>query len=111
LLKRRLHGDLTEISAVNADVQGKTVIIYDDMIRSGGSIVNAARVYKEAGAATIYVITTHGLFINAGLESLKQCGLIEKVICTDTHANTHQIEDAFLEVKSVAYLIAQAVHP
>ena len=67
VLKRRLSGDQTEVSAVNADVQGRTVIIYDDMIRSGGSSINAARVYHAAGAQRIIVLTTHGLFINDGL--------------------------------------------
>ena len=106
VLKRR-SGDQTEVSAVNADVQGRTVIIYDDMIRSGGSIINAARVYQEAGAERIVVITTHGLFINDGLLALKNCGLIERVICTDTHPRTQTIHDNFLEVRSVAPLIRQ----
>lgn len=107
VLKRRLQGDHTEVSAVNADVHGKTVIIYDDMIRSGGSIINAARVYREAGATRIFVITTHGLFINQGLDSLKSCGLIERVVCTDTHPHTQTIQDDFLEVRSIAPLICQ----
>ena len=105
VLKRRRSGDQTEVSAVNADVQGRTVIIYDDMIRSGGSIINAARVYQGAGAERIIVITTHGLFINDGLRALKDCGLIERVICTDTHPRTQTIQDDFLEVRSVAPLI------
>lgn len=105
LLKRRLTGDKTEISAVNADVQGKTVVIYDDMIRSGGSIINAAKVYKEAGANKIYVITTHGLFINDGLQKLMDCGLIEQVITTDTHANMNRKETDFLKILSIAPLI------
>lgn len=109
VLKRRISGDQTEISAVNADVKGKTVIIYDDMIRSGGSIVNAARVYKNAGASKIYVITTHGLFIQNGLGKIKNSGLVEKVITCDTHANVNAISDDFLEVRSVSGLINQIV--
>jgi ribose-phosphate pyrophosphokinase len=106
ILKRRLKGDQTEVSAINADVAGKTVIIYDDMIRSGGSIVNAALTYKNAGAGDIYVITTHGLFVNDGIEKLKACGVIKKLICTDTHVNCKDLEgDDFVEVKSVAGLI------
>jgi ribose-phosphate pyrophosphokinase len=105
VLKRRLQNDHTEVSAINADVKNKTVIIYDDMIRSGGSIVNAAKTYKDAGASKIYVITTHGLFINDGLIKLKNAGLIEKVICMDTHVNTQHIQDDFLKVKSIAELI------
>lgn len=106
ILKRRLKGDQTEVSAINADVAGKTVIIYDDMIRSGGSIVNAALTYKNAGAGDIYVITTHGLFVNDGIGKLKACGAIKKLICTDTHVNCKDLEgDDFVEVRTVAGLI------
>jgi len=109
ILKRRLKGDHTEVSAINADVAGKTVIIYDDMIRSGGSIINAAKTYKEAGAAAIYVITTHGLFVNDGISKLQNSGLIEKLICTDSHVNTQAFTNDFVEVISLAELICSVV--
>jgi len=109
ILKRRLKGDHTEVSAINADVSGKTVIIYDDMIRSGGSIINAAKTYKDAGAAGIYVITTHGLFVNYGVEKLRKSGLIKKLICTDSHVNTQYISDDFVEVNSLAELICNSI--
>ncbi|WKK76234.2 ribose-phosphate diphosphokinase [Marivirga salinae] len=105
VLKRRLQGDKTEVNAVNADVEGKNVIIYDDMIRSGGSIINAAKTYKNAGANKIFVITSHGLFVNNGLEKIKNSNIIEKVICTDTHPNTQLIKDDFLEVRSISRLV------
>lgn len=79
ILKRRLKGDHTEVSAINADVAGKIVIICDDMIRSGRSIINAAKTYKEAGAGDIFVITTHGLFVNDGIGKLRNSGLIQKL--------------------------------
>jgi len=109
ILKRRLKGDHTEVSAINADVAGKTVIIYDDMIRSGGSIINAAKTYKNAGAGDIYVITTHGLFVNDGINKLKNSGLIKKLICTDSHVNTQFINDEFVEVRSLAGLVCEAI--
>ncbi|MDB5013945.1 MAG: prs [Daejeonella sp.] len=109
ILKRRLKGDHTEVSAINADVADKTVIIYDDMIRSGGSIINAAQTYKDEGAGDIYVITTHGLFIDNGIEKLKSSGLIKKIICTDSHLNTKDMEDDSVEVKSIAGLICEAL--
>jgi ribose-phosphate pyrophosphokinase len=109
ILKRRLKGDHTEVSAINADVAGKTVIIYDDMIRSGGSIINAAKTYKDAGAGNIYVITTHGLFVNDGIEKLKKSGLIKKLICTDSHVNTQFLGDDFVEVRSLAKLICASI--
>lgn len=109
ILKRRIGDGHTETSAVNADVSGKTVIIYDDMIRSGSSIINAANTYHEGGAKAIYVITSHGLFVDAGIEKLRNCGLISKVICTDTHCNVEHIEDDFLQVISIADLIVKTV--
>ena len=110
ILKRRLKGDHTEVSAINADVAGKTVIIYDDMIRSGGSIINAAKTYKDAGAADIFVITTHGLFVNDGLEKLKNCGVIKKLICTDSHVNAGGLSgDDFVDVRSLDKLICETL--
>ncbi|MCO5950416.1 ribose-phosphate diphosphokinase [Mucilaginibacter flavidus] len=110
ILKRRLKGDQTEVSAINADVAGKTVIIYDDMIRSGGSIINAAKTYKAAGAADIFVITTHGLFVNDGLQKLKNCGVIKKLICTDSHVNAGSLNgDDFVDVRSLDKLICETL--
>jgi len=109
VLKRRLQGDKTEVNAVNADVEGKNVIIYDDMIRSGGSIINAAETYKKAKANKIYVITSHGLFVNNGLEKIKNSNLVEKVISLDTHPNTPLIQDDFLEVRSISQLIINSL--
>ena len=104
-LKRRLSGSDTEVTAINADVEGKTVIIYDDMIRSGSSLINAAIAYKEAKAKEIFVITTHGIFVKGSVEKLKLSGVISKIICTDTHANTMTIDDPFVEVRSIAELV------
>tara|TARA_B110000211_G_C14076989_1_gene552572 strand:- start:1417 stop:2382 length:966 start_codon:yes stop_codon:yes gene_type:complete len=108
ILKRR-SGENTEVTAVNADVEGKDVVIYDDMIRSGGSIVNAAKTYKDAGAKNIYVITTHGLFVGGGLEKIKNSGMVEKLICTNSHPNTAELKDDFLDVKSISSLIKESL--
>ncbi|MFT6334844.1 MAG: ribose-phosphate pyrophosphokinase [Halioglobus sp.] len=108
-LKRRLSGTETEITAINADVKDKTVIIYDDMIRSGSSLINAAQAYNQAGAKEIFVITTHGVFVDGSIEKLKSSGVIKKIICTDTHANTQTINDAFVEVRSIADLIKRVL--
>lgn len=110
ILKRRIKGDHTEVTAVNADVSDRNVVIYDDMIRSGGSIINAAKTYKDAGANKIYVITTHGIFVNDGLQKLRDSRLIEKVICTDTHKNASFVKDDFLEVRTIAPLICKQLH-
>lgn len=106
VFKRRVSGEETMVTGISADVVGKTVIIYDDMIRTGGSLINAAKSYKEAGASQIFAITTHGLFTNNALERLQHSGLFEKVFSTNTHPNTQVLlQNPLLEVKSVAKII------
>lgn len=105
VFKRRLSGDETHITGISANVQDKMVIIYDDMIRTGGSLLHAAQAYKDAGASGIAVITTHGIFAGNGFEKIRNSGLVQKVVCTDTHPNALQITDPLLRVQSVAPLI------
>ena len=110
VLKRRVSGEKTQVTSISADVKGKKVIIYDDMIRTGGSLVNAAKAYKDAGASEIYVITTHGLFNNDALKRIKDSGVIGCVVSTDTHPNAEQIKDDFLCVKTVAKLLVDKLN-
>ncbi|MRG49116.1 ribose-phosphate diphosphokinase [Chitinophaga sp. SYP-B3965] len=105
VFKRRLSGEETQITGISANVQDKLVIIYDDMIRTGGSLLDAAKAYKDAGASEIAVITTHGIFAGNGFEKIRNSGLVQKVVCTDTHPNALQITDPMLRVQSVAPLI------
>jgi ribose-phosphate pyrophosphokinase len=106
VFKRRISGEETHITAISADVQDKLVIIYDDMIRTGGSLLHAAKAYLDAGASEIAVITTHGIFAGNGFNKIKQSGIIKKVVSTDTHPNVLSIQDDMLIIKSVDKIIA-----
>lgn len=110
VFKRRISGEETLITSISADVNRKDVVIYDDMIRTGGSIVNAAKAYKEAGAEEIYVVATHGLFNNNGLDRIINSGLVKKVVCTNSHPNAMKLQDTFLRVKSIAGLISENIN-
>lgn len=109
VFKRRLDGARTEITAVSAQVQDKLVIIYDDMIRTGGSLINAAQAYRAAGARQLAAIATHGLFPGDTVATLKASGLFTEILCTDTHPRARDLADDFLRVESVGGLIAQAL--
>jgi ribose-phosphate pyrophosphokinase len=108
--KRRLAGDRTEVSGVSAHVRGRKVVIYDDMIRTGGSLVAAAAAYRDAGATSIAAVTTHGLFIGDALDRLAASGLFSAVAATDSHPRSRELERAghpLLAVHSVAPLLAE----
>ena len=109
LMKKR-HGDArTSVVAPAKPVDHKTVIIYDDMIRSGGSLIGAAKAYKDAGASKIFALTTHGIFSGNGLEKLKGCGYIEKIICTDTVPGVTEKSDDFLQVSPISGMLAESL--
>ncbi len=105
IMKKRLSGTETVVEALNADVNGCHVIIFDDMIRSGGSIINAARAYKSIGAKDIYVACVHGVLVDGAVEKLKASGVIKGVYCTNTHIRTQQIQDDFVKVYDMSEVI------
>jgi len=90
VFKRRTSGETTEVMAVSASLRGETVVIYDDMIRTGGSLMNAARAYREAGAGKLIAIATHGVFPRDAAARVIASGLFEHVAVTDSHPNARQ---------------------
>ena len=104
--KRRLSGSETAVTAINAQVQGKRVLIYDDMIRTGSSLLGAARAYKDAGASSLAVITTHGLFPGDSFSRLQASGLFTDIVCTDSHPRVRELEKDGLQVEATAGLFA-----
>jgi ribose-phosphate pyrophosphokinase len=109
VFKRRIDGERTVVTAVSAQVDGKCVVIYDDMIRTGGSLLNAAEAYRAAGATRIAAIATHGLFPGDALERLRASGLFETIECTDSHPRARALAGDFLKVTSCAATLAKAL--
>jgi ribose-phosphate pyrophosphokinase len=106
VFKRRDHDGSTEVTAVSAFCDGRHVVIYDDMIRTGGSLIGAAKAYKAAGARRISAIATHGLFPGDALQKIQASGLFDRVICTDSHPNALKLRGDFLQVEPVARVFA-----
>ena len=105
--KRRLDGSSTEVTGVSAQVAGRRVVIYDDMIRTGGSLLGAAAAYKEAGAISIDAIATHGLFPGDSLTKIRDSGLLGKIVVTDSHPRAVALANDFLHVDSTATLLTE----
>ena len=98
LEKTRLSGTEVRIAPAKADCAGKRILIVDDMISTGGTIIAAAAALKQAGALSVSVACTHGVFVNNAIENLRGSQL-EKVLCCNT------IDTMFSEI-SVAGIIA-----
>ncbi|MEZ6190590.1 MAG: ribose-phosphate diphosphokinase [Phycisphaerales bacterium] len=112
VFKRRREDGHPEVTAMSADVEGQSVVIYDDMVRSGDSLMNAARAYRDAGAQRVTAVTTHGLFPGEAIQTIRGTGLIEAIVCTDSHPNARLAADnseGFLSVRTVTPVLVQAL--
>jgi ribose-phosphate pyrophosphokinase len=105
--KRRTSGEDTAVTGVSAQVAGKRVVIYDDMIRTGGSLIGAAQAYRDAGAVAIDAIATHGLFPGDSLARIERTGLFGQIVATDSHPNAAALAGTFLQVDSTARLFVE----
>lgn len=109
VFKRRITGRLTEVTAVSAQVEGRQVVIYDDMIRTGGTLLGAARAFLDAGATQVAAIATHGVFPGDSLERLHKSGIFSRIVVTDSHPRAVELRSPFLTVVSCAELLATAL--
>jgi len=108
--KRRPEPGKSEVMNIIGDIKGKNCIIVDDIIDSGGTIINAAEALKEAGATDICVFVTHAVLSGQAADKIKN-SKIKKLIITDTIDNSLKIKNnSKIEVISIAPLMAEAIN-
>ena len=107
--KRRHHSNKVEALSLIGDVQGKNVLIPDDMISTAGTMVEAANFLKKHGAGDIYACATHPVFSGAALEKISN-SVLKEVMVTDTiplSAEAGKIKK--IKVFSVAGVLGEAI--
>ncbi|AEH50921.1 ribose-phosphate pyrophosphokinase [Pseudothermotoga thermarum] len=104
--KRRPADNMAEVVNVIGDVKGKIALMFDDIIDTGGTIVQGAEILKKSGARRILAFATHGVLSGKAVERIVQSE-VEKVYITDTihHEN---LPEKF-QVVSVASLLGEAI--
>jgi ribose-phosphate pyrophosphokinase len=103
------RGDGLGVTGVNADVSGREVMIYDDMIRTGGSLLQAARAYLDAGASRVHAIASHLVLPGDSLERLLGSGAITSLLGTDSHPGSRKLAGTPGAVSTVAPLLMRAL--
>ena len=108
--KRRVKGQKNTVEArdVVGEVEGRTCVLIDDMIDTGGTIVAAAEQLAERGATRVFACTTHGVFSDPAIDRIKN-SVIEKVAMTNTLPLPSEKQCDKIEVLSVAAIIAKAI--
>ncbi len=108
--KRRPRPNVSEVMNIIGDVEGKRAVIIDDIIDTAGTIVNAAKAIKEAGATEVYAACTHPVFSGPAVERLSGAikeGFLKEVVVTDTIPLIEEFEG--VKVLSVSGMLAEAI--
>lgn len=105
--KRRPQHNVAEITNIIGEVEGKNIVLVDDMIDTGNTFFKCAQALKDRGANNIVGICVHPIFSGKAIEMFEQTTAISKLFVTDTIPL--QFESDRIEVCSVADLLGEAI--
>lgn len=108
IFKRRPRPDAVDVMDFVGDIEGKTALIVDDIISTGGTLLKAVDLLKEKGARRVIAATTHGLFAGDAIDAI-EASPIEEVIVTDTVPIPAAAQRGKITVLSVAPLLGEAI--
>lgn len=107
--KKRIGGSETEAREIIGEVQGRNILMCDDIIATAGTLCSAAKLVKERGAEKIYVGATHGVLVAQALERIEQAP-IDEVVVTDTIPLTAEAERfGSIKVLTVSAMLGEAI--
>ena len=107
--KRRINGSEVESTDIIGDVEGRNIVMCDDMISTAGTVCSAAKLLKSRGAKNILVGASHGVFAGEAVERLNEAPF-DEVITTDTipsHERTRAIKN--IKILTVSELLGEAI--
>ena len=107
--KRRPAPGKSQVMNIIGNVKDKTCIVVDDIIDSGGTIINSAKALKDRGAKEVYVYITHGVLSGEAVKKIQK-SVIKKLVITDSIANQIRVNKAKnIEVLTVSNLMGEAI--
>jgi ribose-phosphate pyrophosphokinase len=106
--KRRSSGTQTEVLNIIGDVEGKNVVIIDDLISTGGSLVEAAAALREHGALDISAVIVHPVLAGPAIERVENSVLTELVVSNSIPV-PEKVQNGKIKVLSVASILSEAI--
>lgn len=107
--KRRVSPEKAEAMHIMGEVEGKNVIIVDDMIATGSSLIEAVGALKKANAKAIYAAIAHGILSGPAIERVEKCEGLEKLLISDSIPLSADKKIDKIQVLSLAGLLAEAI--
>ena len=109
--KRRTGPNVAKAMNIVGDVNGKDVVIIDDMIDTAGTLVEAAKTLRAHGAKKIYAFATHGVFSPPAAQRINDCEELDAVIVTDTVPLSLEFKKVKkVKVLTTAEILSKAIH-
>ena len=106
--KRRPRANVSEVMNIIGEVDGKDVIILDDMIDTAGTLCNAARAIKERGARSVVAGATHAVLSGPAIERLRD-SVLDEIVLLDTIRLPEEKKIDKIRTLSVAPVFAEAI--
>ncbi|HEV7275086.1 MAG TPA: ribose-phosphate pyrophosphokinase [Devosiaceae bacterium] len=107
--KRRPRAGVSEVMNIIGDVEGHACILIDDIVDSGGTLVNAAEALLKAGATEVSAYITHGV-LSAGAAERVAASKLKELVVTDSIAETDDVAAAHnIRTITIAPLIGEAI--
>jgi len=107
--KVRHSDESVTISSIIGDVAGRDVIVFDDEIARGTTVIELLNRLREQQVRSVRIACTHGLFSDGALERISAMPEVIEIVCTDTVPIPDQLRGGKLTVLSVAPALAEAI--
>ena len=100
--KGRPKHNMAEVTGIIGEINGKTCIVNDDMIDTGGTLVAGIRELKKLGAGDIYVCSTHGIFSGPAIERIQEAPIVECVVTDAVPLDPKVLEAKNSKIKQIS---------
>jgi ribose-phosphate pyrophosphokinase len=107
--KRRDSPDKTEVMHILGEVRSKNVIIVDDLIATGSSLIEAVEALKRAGAECVRAAVSHGVLSGPAIDRLDKCKELKELLITDSIPLDNNRKHSRIKVLSIADLLGEAI--
>jgi ribose-phosphate pyrophosphokinase len=107
--KKRVSGSKVEASEMIGNVEGRNILMCDDIIATAGTVCSAANLLKERGAEKIYIGATHGVFASQAFERLEQAPIDEVVVTNTIPASEQANNIESIKILNVASMLGEAI--
>ncbi len=108
--KRRMSPEETEVMNILGKVKGKNAVLVDDIVATGGSLIEAITALKEVGVEKVYAAVSHGVLSGPAVERMADCKALEELVITDSIPLSSKAKKVSkIKQLTVAPLLAEAI--